>query len=155
LDEAERLCDRVAIVHEGRIVALDRPSLLLAELGEEIVELRVDRDPSGALEALRRRGVAGEKAFAVGSTLTVPVVGGGAHAAVARTPTGGSAPEPATPARPTLEDVYLQRPGSRLAACPSAIEGPLFMTPITADQLHALDERAAGVRRPSAAAAWS
>src|SRR5205823_9369999 len=33
LDEAERLCDRVAIMHDGRIVALDRPAALLAPLG--------------------------------------------------------------------------------------------------------------------------
>ena len=33
LDEAERLCDRVAIVHSGRIVALDTPAALLAGLG--------------------------------------------------------------------------------------------------------------------------
>src|SRR6266700_3231339 len=52
LDEAERLCDRVAIVHEGRIVALDTPRRLLAGLGAEIVELRV-ADPATALEALR------------------------------------------------------------------------------------------------------
>ena len=32
LDEAERLCDRVAIVHEGRIVAMDRPAALLESL---------------------------------------------------------------------------------------------------------------------------
>ncbi|MGH9139190.1 MAG: ABC transporter ATP-binding protein, partial [Acidimicrobiales bacterium] len=30
LDEAEQLCDRVAIVHEGRLVALDSPAALLA-----------------------------------------------------------------------------------------------------------------------------
>ena len=41
LDEAERLCDRVAIVHEGRIVALDSPDTLLAGLGRAIVEVRV------------------------------------------------------------------------------------------------------------------
>ena len=33
LDEAEQLCDRVAIVSEGRIVALDTPAALLAGLG--------------------------------------------------------------------------------------------------------------------------
>ena len=58
LDEAERLCDRIAIVHEGRIVALDKPRALLASLGDEIVELRVDHDPDGALAAMRERGVA-------------------------------------------------------------------------------------------------
>src|SRR5947208_3844260 len=72
LDEAERLCDRVAIMHAGRIVALDTPAALLAELGEELVELRVDGDPAGALTSLRASGIAGADAFVVGSTVTVP-----------------------------------------------------------------------------------
>lgn len=55
LDEAERLCDRIAIVHEGRIVALDQPGALLAGLGDEIVELRVDRDPAGPWPRCVRR----------------------------------------------------------------------------------------------------
>ncbi|HUA72217.1 MAG TPA: ATP-binding cassette domain-containing protein [Solirubrobacteraceae bacterium] len=33
LDEAQRLCDRVAIIHEGALVALDSPKALLAKLG--------------------------------------------------------------------------------------------------------------------------
>src|SRR5204863_9352448 len=73
LDEAERLCDRVAIVHEGRIVALDTPAKLLADLGRHLVELRVDGDAARALATLRARGLAGDDAFAVGATLTVPV----------------------------------------------------------------------------------
>jgi len=59
LDEAERLCDRVAVVHEGRIVALDSPAGLLRGLGEEIVEVRVDGDPHQALAAMRGGGAAG------------------------------------------------------------------------------------------------
>src|SRR3954467_5680949 len=58
LDEAERLCDRVAIIHAGRIVALDTPAALLAQLGRELVELHVDGDVTGALASLRERGVA-------------------------------------------------------------------------------------------------
>src|SRR5437870_1711847 len=73
LDEAERLCDRVAIVHEGRIVGLDTPDTLLAGLGRELIELRVDGDAAAALAALRTRGIAGEDAFRVGATLTVPL----------------------------------------------------------------------------------
>src|SRR5262245_1403141 len=38
LDEAERLCDRIAIIHTGRIVALDTPAALLAGLGQELIE---------------------------------------------------------------------------------------------------------------------
>ena len=33
MDEAERLCDRVALIDRGRVVALDRPSTLMAATG--------------------------------------------------------------------------------------------------------------------------
>jgi ABC-2 type transport system ATP-binding protein len=116
LDEAERLCDRVAIVHEGRIVALDRPQALLARLGEEILEMRVDRDPTGALASMRAHGIAGETAFAVGATLTVPVTRHAAQATVAAIAGLGIEPDSLTTRRPTLDDVYLQLTGSRIAA---------------------------------------
>src|SRR5919197_491187 len=73
LDEAERLCDRVAIMHLGRIVALGTPAALRAELGDEIVEIRLERDGERALSALRLHGVATDDAFAVGSRLTLPL----------------------------------------------------------------------------------
>ena len=72
LDEAERLCDRIAIMHAGAIVALDTPAALLAGLGSEIVELRVDGDVAAALASLRAHGVAGDDAFAVGATAHRP-----------------------------------------------------------------------------------
>ena len=58
LDEAEQLCDRVAVVHEGRIVALGSPAALLAGLGREIVELRVAGDVATTVSSLRARGIA-------------------------------------------------------------------------------------------------
>ena len=54
LDEAERLCDRIAIMHDGEIVALDTPAELLAALGPELVELRVPRDATRALGVAAR-----------------------------------------------------------------------------------------------------
>jgi ABC-2 type transport system ATP-binding protein len=116
LDEAERLCDRVAIVHEGRVVALDRPSTLLARLGEEIVELRVESNPASALDALRSRGVADGKAFTIGGTLTVPLRGRSARDAIAAITDLGIEPTALTTRRPTLDDVYLQLTGNSLAA---------------------------------------
>ncbi len=81
LEEAERLCDRIAIMHEGRIVALDTPGALLRGLGREILELRVVGDMAAALAALRSHGIARDDTFAVGSTLTVPLhEGNGADA---------------------------------------------------------------------------
>jgi ABC-2 type transport system ATP-binding protein len=58
LDEAERLCDRIAIIQAGRIVALDTPRALLSVLGAELVELRVEGNATSALASLRERGVA-------------------------------------------------------------------------------------------------
>ncbi len=45
MDEADRLCNRVAIIDHGRIVALDTPSALKTKIGGEIVKLRV-RSPN-------------------------------------------------------------------------------------------------------------
>lgn len=43
MEEAERLCDRVAIVDQGRVIALDSPQQLIASLGgEHIVEFSLD-----------------------------------------------------------------------------------------------------------------
>ena len=115
LDEAERLCDRVAIIHAGRIVALDTPAVLLAQLGRELVELRVDGDVAGALVSLRDRGVAGGDAFAVGSRLTVPLhdtSSGDAIAAIHDLGLAGAI----SARQPTLDDVYLRLTGDTLAA---------------------------------------
>ena len=48
--------DRVAIMHSGRIVALDRPATLLAALGDQMLDVRVDTDPTAALAKLREVG---------------------------------------------------------------------------------------------------
>jgi ABC-2 type transport system ATP-binding protein len=45
MEEAERLCDRVAIVDNGRVIALGTPSELIARLGaEHVVEIALERD---------------------------------------------------------------------------------------------------------------
>jgi len=116
LDEAERLCDRVAIMHAGRIVALDSPAALLATLGAEILEVRVDGEAATALKSLQANGVAGPDSFAVGNTLTVPlheVSAGQAMSLVERT---GLSTRALATRSPTLDDVYLQLTGDRLAA---------------------------------------
>ena len=114
LDEAERLCDRVAIMHLGRIVALDTPSALLAALGREIVEVRANGDATRVLASLRSHGIAGDDAFAVGATLTVPLRNGNARRAIAVIHELGVAGAIST-RQPTLDDVYLRLTGDRLA----------------------------------------
>jgi ABC-2 type transport system ATP-binding protein len=115
LDEAQRLCDRVAIIHEGTIVALDTPAALLAGMGNEILEFRIDRDPDGALAVLRERGVAGTDAFVIGSRLTLPLHTHAAAEALAVIEEERARASEITTRVPTLDDVYLQLTGVRIA----------------------------------------
>ena len=115
LDEAERLCDRIAIIHAGRIVALDTPSALLAGLGHELIELRLNGDAATTLASLRTRGIAGDDAFTVGSTLTVPLHDRTAAQAIAVIHDADLAASSISTRQPTLDDVYLQLTGARLA----------------------------------------
>src|SRR5262249_24680332 len=115
LDEAERLCDRVAVIHRGEIVALDTPRALLADFGGEIVELRVDGQGPAALGLLRARGIAGDDAFAVGSTLTVPLHGRTPADALAAINTAGLNASGISTRVPTLDDVCLRLTGDSLA----------------------------------------
>ncbi|HLE54474.1 MAG TPA: ATP-binding cassette domain-containing protein [Thermoplasmata archaeon] len=50
LEEADNLCDRIAIIDHGKIVALDTPATLKASLGGDIVEIQVNGVPTGDLE---------------------------------------------------------------------------------------------------------
>jgi len=50
MDEAEKLCDRVAIVDHGRVIALGTPRTLIASLGAEHV---VEFSSPGSEEVLR------------------------------------------------------------------------------------------------------
>jgi ABC-2 type transport system ATP-binding protein len=114
LDEAERLCDRVAIVHAGRIVATGSPAQLLAALGREIVEARVAGDAWRALAALRAAGVAGEDAFVVGATVTVPLQDRSADRVVAAVRNEAIGATSVGVRAPTLDDVYLRLTGDRM-----------------------------------------
>ncbi len=116
LDEAERLCDRIGVVHAGRIVALDTPANLLGGLGEQIVEIRVTDDPVMVLGRLRDRGIAGTDAFAVGATLTIPLHAQTAQSIIAELDSFDVATSAVSTRRPTLDDVYLQLTGASLAA---------------------------------------
>jgi ABC-2 type transport system ATP-binding protein len=116
LDEAQYLCDRVAIVHSGEIVALDTPKALLSGLGTELLELRVQGDVSVALAALGAHGIAAEDAFVVGSTLSVPVREESAGDAIAAIHHAGLSTSAISTRQPTLDDVYLRLTGDGIAA---------------------------------------
>ena len=51
--EADELCNRIAIIDHGRIIALDTPAALKADLQEmHSLEVEVDRAPDGVLDEL-------------------------------------------------------------------------------------------------------
>jgi ABC-2 type transport system ATP-binding protein len=114
LDEAERLCDRLAVMHEGRIVALGSPAELRDALGSELVEVRVDGDPEIALESLRGLGVAGDDAFTVGATVIVPLHARSSVDAISAVHESAVRVSAVGSRRPTLDDVYLRLTGGRL-----------------------------------------
>ena len=106
LEEARRLADRVAII------ALERPQALLAGLGEEILEFRVDGFPESALQALRARGLAGPDAYAVGARVTVPLHERSATDALQEIREEGVRASEIQVRTPTLEDVYIRLTGN-------------------------------------------
>jgi len=112
LEEARRLADRVAIIHDGEIVALDRPATLLAGLGEEILEFRVDGHVESAFETLRARGVAGPDAYAVGASVTIPLHERSATDALQEIREEGVRASEIQVRTPTLEDVYIRLTGN-------------------------------------------
>ena len=67
MEEAERLCDRVAIMDHGTVIALGTPRQLIATLGaEHVVEFALsDAVPDGLMDALR--GMTGVSAVRAGA----------------------------------------------------------------------------------------
>jgi ABC-2 type transport system ATP-binding protein len=51
MEEAQRLCDRVAIIDQGQIIALDTPKALIDSLGGGIIHLGVPPEIPGSLVA--------------------------------------------------------------------------------------------------------
>jgi ABC-2 type transport system ATP-binding protein len=115
LDEAQRLCDRVAIMNRGEIAALDAPGALLAGLGGEVLEMRLDGDAAAALAALAAHGIATADVFTVGSTVTLPLRRTSAAEAIAAIHATDVRASGITTRTPTLDDVYLRLTGDRMA----------------------------------------
>ena len=55
MDEADRLCDRIAIVDHGKLVALDTPAALKASVpGSNVIEVQFERPPADMEEHLHK-----------------------------------------------------------------------------------------------------
>ena len=113
MDEAERLCDRIAIMDQGEIVAVDTPSALIAaHAAPHVVEVDMaDVEDLGIEDGLRALATRGSEAFG-GRLLIYADDAEVLMKAVVET-TGG---RPAHLRRGTLEDVFLRITGHGLAS---------------------------------------
>ena len=110
LDEAER-CSRIALLHEGKVLALDQPATLRAGLTGTLFEVVVD-SPREALDALAaQRDIASVQVF--GDRLHVWIDRGDRASAAAilsaAAIAAGVSPSSTRPIVPSLEDVFIAR----------------------------------------------
>ncbi len=116
MDEAEKLCDRVAIVDQGKIIALGSPADLIARIGgEHVVEFAVGEgaaiDPS-SLDALET--VRSARAEADGYAMTVGQPHRAIPALLERLAEEGRPLARLTTRQVSLEDVFVSLTGRHL-----------------------------------------
>ena len=117
MEEADQLCDRVAIMDHGRVLALDTPDALKRSTGADtILTVKVDRDGERLASALKRElgGVISTRV--AGDIVTVRVRG--AERLIPRTvgvaETAGVAVLDLAVAEPSLETVFIDLTGKEL-----------------------------------------
>ncbi|HJU00754.1 MAG TPA: ATP-binding cassette domain-containing protein, partial [Actinomycetes bacterium] len=106
MDEAEH-CDRIAIVDQGRIVALDTPAALKSGIGKDRVQITCDDDAKAIAELAERFDL---EAGVHEGAVTFAVAEGAAF--VPRLFAGLDVPiNSVTVTRPSLDDVFLAYTG--------------------------------------------
>jgi ABC-2 type transport system ATP-binding protein len=112
MDEAERLCDRVAIIDKGKVIALGTPQELIASLGgQQVVELATER-PLAVEELGGLPSVRGARKSADGIALTVEQLHVALPAILAHAEPSGLTRLSTHHA--TLEDVFVHLTGRHL-----------------------------------------
>jgi ABC-2 type transport system ATP-binding protein len=108
MDEAERF-DRLALLNEGRVLAIDSPGALQESLAGEVLEVRIDRVRDAREAAARLPGVRRAAIFGDRLHLTVESAAADAPAILAALRQAGFDPREARPIVPSLEDVFIER----------------------------------------------
>jgi ABC-2 type transport system ATP-binding protein len=114
MDEAERLCDRVAIVDRGKVIALGTPRELIARVvGQEVVEFQA---AAGVDEAALRAlpGVQASRRAGAGWALTVERTHVAIPALLALLDARGVPLDALSTHRASLEDVFVTLTGRKL-----------------------------------------
>src|SRR3954451_13730268 len=116
LEEADHLCDRLAIIDAGEIVAEGTPERLKAQMGHDVVTLALEgADPEATRQAIGDlRGL--ERVVAEPDQLALYVEDGAGSIAeiVRRLDREGAQVGAISVSRPTLDDVFLRATGRRL-----------------------------------------
>ena len=118
MEEAARLCDRVAVVDYGKVIALGTPRELIASLGaEHVIEFSVGEQPEAAGLHSLLRGLPSVEGLAhdgVHWRLTVREVHRAVPALLAALAEHGAEPMHLATHHATLEDVFMNLTGRRL-----------------------------------------
>jgi ABC-2 type transport system ATP-binding protein len=126
LDEAER-CTRVALLHEGRLLALDSPGALRASLPGSLLEVIVSDHRRAAALLRAMTGVMGVQMFGERAHVRIdPAANLSGDALVGRLHAEGLTVESFRPIAASLEDVFIARLGgdaTRRGGLPAAATG--------------------------------
>ena len=116
LEEADRLCDRLAIIDAGKIVAEGTPESLKAEMGHDVVTVTLDGADAGATEAALRELPGLQRVVSARGALALYLEDGAAAVAeIVRCLDREQLRVGAiSVARPSLDDVFLRATGRRL-----------------------------------------
>jgi ABC-2 type transport system ATP-binding protein len=115
MDEAERLCDRVAIVDRGKVIALGTPRELIARfVGQEVVEFQAAADGIDDVALRALPGVQAARRAGAGWALTVERTHVAIPALLAHLDARGVPLDALSTHRASLEDVFVTLTGRNL-----------------------------------------
>jgi len=115
LDEADALCDRLAIIDHGQIVAEGTPSALKHQVAGDVVTLGVNGDQDRMLRLLREQSGVREASAEDGRLRLYVENGEAALPQLLRVlDSAGTPPQTIAMHRPSLDDVFLRQTGRSL-----------------------------------------
>ncbi|HWL37060.1 MAG TPA: ATP-binding cassette domain-containing protein [Frankiaceae bacterium] len=116
LEEADQLCDRLAIIDHGRIVAAGTPAELKSAMGHDVVTITVTEADRDAARAAVERLPGLQQVVEERDALALYVENGAESipALVRLLDKAGVTANAISVARPTLDDVFLKATGRRL-----------------------------------------